>query len=77
MRKQAAKARDHCRACANLRLLEQIRDSPAQREGVPAERKAETAQRRYTEEDLLWLKRIWSESDFLCGTTTLFRPKNC
>ncbi len=24
-------------------------------------------QRLYTQEDLLWLKRIWSESDFLCG----------
>ena len=33
----------------------------------PLKKKPKPRQRRYTQEDLLWLKRIWSESDFLCG----------
>ena len=33
----------------------------------PLKEKPKQRQRRYTQEDLLWLRRIWSESDFLCG----------
>lgn len=32
-----------------------LKETPKPRQGL------------YTQEDLLWLKRIWSESDFLCG----------